>query len=412
MSNRQASDPKAISGRELASVLAAGLFAALLGLAFAGYGYFQKTKQVETLETSLAAARPEHNQPTQALPVKASGVSFLEQALANAKARPGTHEALALLDDPHGFDALRANLLIAQGIPACERLDASPIRAFYGQLAEEIRRHADTLSRTPEGQAYLAEKGAPEFKMACANEVITRTRKIAYVDNDSIQPELPWHLFAHGIATEGRGTCVTMALLWKIVADRLGWPLFLRHAPTHLYLAWDDGAYRANLEATDSAKPVKDEEYRKREKVSEEDYKEGRYMRNLLPKEIVAAFVATRACHWRAVNAPMKEFEDLLLAAELDPRTPSYRMNLLKAWRGLRGLMDRDCEKLAGADAVAAARREQARQQGLERALAEAEAQKARLKAGSGIPDVKQLTHSPMYTGQGWEYNPKPTNRE
>lgn len=66
------------------------------------------------------------------------------------------------------------------------------------------------------------------------------------VDNDETRAELPWHLFAHGVAEQEKGTCVTMAVMWKIAADKLGWPMHLRNAPTHLYLAWDDGQYLTN----------------------------------------------------------------------------------------------------------------------------------------------------------------------
>lgn len=318
-----------------------------------------------------------------------------------AKARPGTQEALAMLERETRFDVLRANLLIAKGIPRCERIDHERINAWYETLAQQIRQHAGVVGLTSEGRQFVAQKGVPEFMMACANEVITRMRKISYADNDQTQAELPWHLFAHGVAQKEKGTCVTMAVMWKIVADKLGWPMHLRNAPTHLYLAWQDGRYETNLEATDSAKPVKDKVYRQREGISDEDYEKGRYMKNLTSRQILAAFVSTRAYHWHAVDEPIKEFEDLLLAAELDPVCPAYRTNLVKTWPRVGGLIEKEFQNVVGQETLAAVQRERMQSRARERARGEAEAQMVRMKAQSGIPEVKRVTGNPLLTPGG-----------
>lgn len=70
--------------------------------------------------------------------------NYFKALTVNAKARPGTMEALALLEKDQ-FDALQANLLVARAI--APDIDANKVRDWFDQLADQVKQHEAASTR-------------------------------------------------------------------------------------------------------------------------------------------------------------------------------------------------------------------------------------------------------------------------
>jgi Transglutaminase-like superfamily len=110
-------------------------------------------------------------------------------------------------------------------------------------------------------------------------------------------------LFIHGLLGENGGTCASMPVLYAAVGRRLGWPIKLVHAHTHLFCRWDDlegqhpyGKERFNIEATgQGANFFADDYYRTwPEPVPDDMIERLGYLKSLSPAEELADFLRLR----------------------------------------------------------------------------------------------------------------------
>jgi regulator of sirC expression with transglutaminase-like and TPR domain len=100
-------------------------------------------------------------------------------------------------------------------------------------------------------------------------------------------------LLSHYLATR-RGNCVSMPILFLILADKLGLDMSLAMAPLHFFLRHraGDGAV-TNMETTSGADRARDIWIRQSRGVSERGVASGFYMRSLSRREGVAAIALT-----------------------------------------------------------------------------------------------------------------------
>ena len=85
------------------------------------------------------------------------------------------------------------------------------------------------------------------------------------------------------------GDCVSMPVLFLILADKLGLDMALVSAPNHIFLRHIDASGRVtNLEATSGADPARDEWIRKIRPMTDRAVESGLYMRTLGRREGVA----------------------------------------------------------------------------------------------------------------------------
>jgi regulator of sirC expression with transglutaminase-like and TPR domain len=90
--------------------------------------------------------------------------------------------------------------------------------------------------------------------------------------------------------TARRGTCVSMPILFLILAERLGLDMAFAFAPCHLYVRHRDELGRiTNLEPTSGAEPARDVWIRQNFPITDRAVESGLYMRSLSRREGVAA---------------------------------------------------------------------------------------------------------------------------
>jgi len=67
-----------------------------------------------------------------------------------------------------------------------------------------------------------------------------------------------------------QGYCVGIAALYLLVAERLDLPIHAVATPSHVFLRFDDGAARINIETLQGGASVPDEQYIRDQKIPEE----------------------------------------------------------------------------------------------------------------------------------------------
>jgi regulator of sirC expression with transglutaminase-like and TPR domain len=86
-----------------------------------------------------------------------------------------------------------------------------------------------------------------------------------------------------------RGNCISMPVLFVILAQRLGIDATLAVAPLHVFVKVTDPTGREwNIEATDGANAMRADWYRQKFGISERAIESGIYMRKLSPQESAA----------------------------------------------------------------------------------------------------------------------------
>ncbi len=135
-----------------------------------------------------------------------------------------------------------------------------------------------------------------------------------------------------------KGNCMTFSLLYLILAQRAGLPLYGVVMPSHIFVRFDDGSYRCNIETTDNGYIVSDESY-VRAMDDDFDYLEScddefmerfgsYYLTNLTRKQVLACFLMNLAM----VRINHGNVDDglqlLLLANQCNPRDPDILNNL------------------------------------------------------------------------------------
>ena len=128
-----------------------------------------------------------------------------------------------------------------------------------------------------------------------------------------------------------------MPVLYIAIGRRLGYPLKLVTTKSHLFIRWESGAERFNLEATGRGMNRFDDEHFKKWPfpVTEEEIREDGYLKSLTPVEELALFLSLRGhCLKEAGRLPeaVASYEE---AVRLAPSSKPYRTLLADARQAL-----------------------------------------------------------------------------
>jgi len=98
----------------------------------------------------------------------------------------------------------------------------------------------------------------------------------------------PDHLLLRGVLAGKTGHCVGLASVYLVLAEELELPIRAVATPKHLFLRWDDGKYRRNIELFQKGREVSDEDYVREQKIPKESIERGVFLADLAPKEFLA----------------------------------------------------------------------------------------------------------------------------
>lgn len=162
-------------------------------------------------------------------------------------------------------------------------------------------------------------------------------RPFAYDLSDPLGKNLKNKLLTTYLETR-RGNCVSMPVLYLILADRLGLHVTLSTAPMHLFVKFtDDQGKTHNLETTSGALPARDEWYRQNYAMTDLAIQNGVYLKALNRKEAVAVMAEVVLEHLMA----KKRYKEVIAVSGIVLKHyPSFVPVLLMRGEAYAGLID------------------------------------------------------------------------
>ena len=108
------------------------------------------------------------------------------------------------------------------------------------------------------------------------------------------EPGEPGRLLPPDVLATQHGNCVGLATVYLILAEELDLPIHAVAAPDHVFLRWDDGRYRRNIELLEGGRDASDDDYIREMQISAESIRRGVFMRNLTRKEFLGFLYQNR----------------------------------------------------------------------------------------------------------------------
>ena len=233
-------------------------------------------------------------------------------------------------------DIGRLNLLCAQGLPGEYKSLESELQTL-DRWSEAVRKETD--KHMPRFRAHPEKFKGSEgyFRMLVLLTVLQQDLGIAYNPERDASPESPesgqaffansTDLFIHGLIDKRLGTCSSMPVLYVAVGRRLGYPLKLVTAKSHLFARWDAGdGKQFNIEDTNRGLVCHEDNYYKTwpRPISEAELATGQFLKSLAPPEELGVFLQIRGICLQ-VNGRYSEAKAAFdRAVELVPNSELY----------------------------------------------------------------------------------------
>src|SRR5579883_2432346 len=154
---------------------------------------------------------------------------------------------------------------------------------------QEIEKIADRIAW------WVRAKGGttdPDQRIRIINTVLYHEFGYRYDLADRLATTIESQVLGATIATH-KGTCATLPLLYYVVGERMGYPIRAAMAPQHMFLRYEDGTYRSNIEAGGSqGGEITDEQFIREIGIPPEGIRSGAYMRSLTKRELLANLLA------------------------------------------------------------------------------------------------------------------------
>lgn len=235
-------------------------------------------------------------------------------------------------------DLAEVNLLCAVGLTGADGVDIARCRRTLDEWAGHVR--TETQRNWHRYQANPAEFENSEgyFRMLIMAVVFYEDFHIRYNPNRMVSPATASpddkffadsrDVFLHGLLSPPHsGTCSSLPVLYAAVGRRLGYPLKLVTTKAHLFMRWEDGKERFNMEATGKGMNRYDDAHFKQWPfpVSDEEIAWEHYLKSLSPAEELAVFLSLRGNCQKEAGAMEEAARSYAAACRLAPDWPAYR---------------------------------------------------------------------------------------
>jgi regulator of sirC expression with transglutaminase-like and TPR domain len=124
-----------------------------------------------------------------------------------------------------------------------------------------------------------------------------------------------------------QGSCMGFGLLYLALAERLKRPIYGVLIPEHIFLRYDDGKARINIEPTEAGKQIPDDDYcsgKFNPDIVISDKAQLHYLKNISKQDVINILVLQRGGWFLSNNMPSKAMDDAKKVLEIDPQF-SYR---------------------------------------------------------------------------------------
>lgn len=216
------------------------------------------------------------------------------------------YDLLTLTDSELGqLDIGWLNLECATGLPGAEGLDCANCLRMLDEWAAQVREETEKRVAVFQRDGAWYDNSEAVFRMVVLVLTLQQDCGVCYNPARIHDPDFSnsQDLFIHGLITGHGGTCASMPVLYAAIARRLGYPLRLVYAKTHVFVRWDDPqglsgfpSARVNFEgAAKGLNSYSDEHYEAWPMpITKREIEARQFLHSLTPREEVAAFLAMR----------------------------------------------------------------------------------------------------------------------
>lgn len=199
-----------------------------------------------------------------------------------------------------------------------------------------IKQYLKTIDNMADELNKKIKKGqTPEKKIKMLNDYLFGIKKF--------QPELNSHshgwigdnirkgnfFFLSSVLDRKRGDCFGLSFLYLSLTEKLGLPIYGVVVPTHMFVRYDDGNVKINIETLQSGACVKDAEYITNKNIPKNSLDKTLYLKNLTKKQCLGIVTNKRGSFYfyvlRDYNKANQDFTSAVTFLELDPE---YHFNL------------------------------------------------------------------------------------
>ncbi len=125
-----------------------------------------------------------------------------------------------------------------------------------------------------------------------------------------------------------KGNCLGVSLLYLALAERLALPFYGVTAPRHVFVRYDDGRKRINVETTGKGKGYEDSFYEKEFMLHSTYRGYNFYLKNLFKREVIGVFLNNLGGTYGTKGVHDKAIAELRRSIEINPNDPEAHYNL------------------------------------------------------------------------------------
>jgi regulator of sirC expression with transglutaminase-like and TPR domain len=236
-----------------------------------------------------------------------------------------------------GIDLALANWLIVADIPQFRDLTRESYLKQLDEMTEQVRQGMAKMEKVARSRGQNPNDSDTRCAIFC-NAIIklgfTYADEFRHENLTPVQMRALYrdanNVFLAGLLRTRRGSCVSMPLIYLVVGQKLGMPVYLVTVGKHGFIRWEEPGYRMNIETTsvDRVRVTPDDSvYADAEglKLSETV---GNQLRNLTRREVVGNLFFAREGHWASYGGQqeIQRCIDIARALHLAPDDPGIKM--------------------------------------------------------------------------------------
>ncbi len=173
-------------------------------------------------------------------------------------------------------------------------------------------------------KARIMENDEPETIVNTINEFLFDELGFTYVQTGNLED-----LYLNKVIDARKGNCIGLSILYLSIAERLKLPLFGVNVPEHIFIRYDDGEQRINIEMGHSGMSLSDTFYvtHSIERFDKKSVDSGCFLMNLNKKEVISDVFLNRSKIRREGGNHRGALDDCNKAILLNSRNPGAYCN-------------------------------------------------------------------------------------
>ena len=173
-------------------------------------------------------------------------------------------------------------------------------------------------------KARIVDGDGPRSTINIINEFLFDELGFIYVPTGNLED-----LYLNKVIDQRKGNCVGLSILYLAIAERLSLPLFGVNVPEHIFVRYDDGEQKINIETGHKGMGLSDSFYVSHsiERFDEKSVERGCYLQNLHKKEVISNILLNRSKIRREGGDHKGALGDCKKSILLNPKNPGTYCN-------------------------------------------------------------------------------------